>query len=70
MGYGIEAEVGEDGMVHVAIPGTAPGEKVKLEVTREERIRRAAENYDKRIGWLKGKIEILPSFDDPIEGLP
>ena len=68
--FGIEAEVGEDGMVHAAMPGVKPGTKVRIEMSREEEIRRAAENYHKRVGAFKGQIVIHESFDDPIEGLP
>ncbi len=66
----VEAVVGEDGMVHVAVPDRAPGTKVRIGVSREEQIRRAAENYQKRIGAFEGQIVIHDSFDEPIEGLP
>ncbi len=60
----VEGEVSADGMVHIAAPDLSPGDRVTI--TLEKVIPLEGERV---FGRLKGKIRMLPGFDDPIEGL-
>lgn len=53
-------KVGEDGMVHLAVPGVTPGLVVRIIVDAEP------PKIYREPGGLKGKIRIAPDFDDPI----
>ena len=55
----------EDGLVRV--PGVLAGEKVEVIVLRVEEPK--PQERQPLYGWLKGKIKILPGFDDPIPGM-
>jgi hypothetical protein len=58
------AEVEEGGTVSVRIPELAAGQKVEVTITAATPPREG-----KRIlGQLKGKIHIMPNFDDPPPG--
>ena len=59
----LETTISEAGIVHV--PDLAVGEHVEVIV-----LRIAAESPAVRKGgWAKGRVKILPGFDDPIPGL-
>lgn len=59
----IETEVQSEGLIQVRIPEALEGRKVR--VTVEE----VAEPPKERVfGRLKGMVEIMPSFNDPIPG--
>lgn len=60
----IESEVSADGMVHVALPDLSPGDRVTVTIEK-----RPSLDGERVFGRWKGMIEILPGFDDPIEGL-
>lgn len=53
-------------MIHIPVSELAPGSRVKVLVEQGEPSAPAGHRV---FGRLKGKIEILPGFDDPIEGL-
>jgi hypothetical protein len=60
----LEGEVQADGMLHLSVPNVPPGRvRVILEPLEPEPKERV-------LGRLKGDLEILPSFDDPIPGFP
>lgn len=62
----VESEVSNDGVVHVPMPDLAPGSRVKVVI---EEGHPSAPSGERVLGRLKGKIHILPGFDDPMEGL-
>ena len=64
MEYKVESEVGSDGMVHVEMPELSPGDRVTVRIEKK-----AVFEGERVLGRLKGMIEIMPGFDDPIEGL-
>lgn len=53
----------------LSIPELRAGETVEVIILRKPEL--AAENPERprEFGWMKGKIRILPGFDDPIEGM-
>lgn len=68
--------VGEDGMVHLALPELEPGQRVEVTVRDETGkkngqpapIRREPDEFGRyrTAGGLEGMIWIAPDFDDPI----
>lgn len=58
----IQTTVGKNGTF--AIPQLVEGEFVEIIVLRQEKPR-----VEREFGWAKGKIHILPGFDDPIPGM-
>lgn len=58
----IEATVAKDGML--LIPQLKAGDEVEVIVHRKPKKKKI-----RRGGWAKGKIKILPGFDDPIPGM-
>lgn len=60
-------QVGENGRVELTVPELAAGTTAEVIVLVPE----ASPNQERptRHGWLKGKIKILPGFDDPIPGM-
>lgn len=62
----LEAEVGADGKVHleVDVPDAQPGQKVQVVLKNSWDPSRPARVF----GQFRGRIHILPGFDDPIPG--
>ena len=58
--------VGEDGMVHIALPELEPGKCVEVTVRERRVLVPDAEGRYRRAGGLEGKIRIAPDFDDPL----
>ncbi|MEZ0325575.1 MAG: hypothetical protein ACAH95_06695 [Fimbriimonas sp.] len=59
----LEATVRKDGSV--LIPDLEEGERVELIVLRMQKPGRQI----RQGGWAKGRVKILPGFDDPIPGM-
>lgn len=59
----VQTTVGKNGIL--AIPQLIEGESVEVIVLRESPAPKPAREF----GWAKGKIHILPGFDDPIPGM-
>lgn len=59
----IKTEVQSEGLVQVRLPDVPAGRRVK--VTVEEMPDAPKERV---FGLLKGRVEIMPGFDDPIPG--
>jgi hypothetical protein len=55
--------VGEGGRVQVVIPELSPGDVVEVAVRRESAISTA----ERPLGLLKGKVTLMPDFDEPLE---
>ena len=66
----LEAEVQPDGMLHLEIPDAQPGERLRVVIEKEEEPIEIEEVDGKPVrvfGQFKGRIRILPGFDDPIK---
>lgn len=68
MEFTVESEVSADGMVHITAPDLRPGDRVTVTVEKKA-VGEGEQPKERVFGRWKGKIEILPGFDDPIEGL-
>ena len=55
--------VGEGGRVQVVIPELSPGDVVEVAVRRGSTARPSA----RPLGLLKGKVTVMPDFDEPLE---
>jgi hypothetical protein len=68
MGYEktLWTEVGDEGVITVRLPELKEGQKVEVTVTTEGH---EAPHAERRLGWLKGKVNLMPNFDDPIPGI-
>lgn len=56
--------VGQGGRIELLIPELHEGERVEVSVRRDEE----SAPDQRPLGILKGRVEIMPGFDDPIEG--
>lgn len=61
----LETVIQSDGVI--LFPGVKAGDKVEVIVLHQARP--VPQTKPRLYGWLKGKIEILPGFDDPIPGM-
>jgi hypothetical protein len=61
-----ETVVGQDGTIR--LPNVNPGERVEIIVLPLTDARKELP-LNEFGGWAKGKIKILPGFDDPIPGM-
>ncbi len=59
----IETRISQEGLVFV--PDLKVGEEVEVIVLRKG----VVATGERELGWAKGKIKILPGFDDPIPGM-
>jgi len=60
----LDLTVETDGIINV--PEVKQGDKVEVIVLRHKT---HDQPVPRQFGWLKGKIRILPGFDDPIPGM-
>lgn len=67
MGYTVTEKVGEDGMLHIAVPSAKPGSLVRISVEVPEES--AKKGKPSAYGLLKDRLETGDDLNDPIPGL-
>lgn len=67
MGYTVTEKVGEDGMVHIAVPSVPPGSVVRISVEVPEEPPQKVKNDV--YGLLRGRLVTGDDLNDPIPGL-